>query len=119
MVIAGMPRLIGMLASVLLNVKAGVPSKARTAAAAAWTIGASSAVAPHGRSPISRESAVMDPYFVDRAAFSSSTASRTIRRNTASSFWSSAHDSDRMSTSIRTSVGIAFTDVPPATTPTL
>jgi len=47
------------------------------------------------------------------------TALFTIETNVASTLASSAHDSDRMSTSMLTSEGIEFTDVPPVTTPTL
>jgi len=58
------------------------------------------AVWPHGRSPITFRSAVMLPSRVERARFSSSTDDLTIDTNVPSTFFSSAHDSERMSTSI-------------------
>ena len=116
---AGMPMLIGTLASVLLIAYVGVSPNASDAAVADWTIGELAGVSPHGRSPMSFGSTAIFPSAVDRARFSSSTASRTTARKASSSFLSSAHASERMSTSMLTSKGIELTEVPPRTTPTL
>ena len=61
----------------------------------------------------------MGPSRVERARFSSATELFTIARNASSTFFNSAHDSERMSTSMLTSDGIELTDVPPETTPML
>jgi hypothetical protein len=58
------------------------------------------------------------PSRVDRAAFSRRRFA-TRARNASFTFFSSAQDSDRMSTSICTRAGMELIDVPPFTTPTL
>ena len=98
---AGMPRLIGRLASVLLNVNSGVRPAATAACAAICTIGASGGVRPDGRAPIEldvgadrafRWSTARDSPRPPPRARSRETSSRAsrVRRG----------DSDRMSTSI-------------------
>ena len=97
----------------------GVIPAERTAAAAVWTSGEVRGVSPEGRSPTSFRSTEMDPSRVERALFSSATASFMRPMNVSFSFSSSARDSDRMSTSIQCSTGMELTEVPPPTTPTL
>jgi hypothetical protein len=80
-VTAGMPSIIGRLASVLLVSISGFRPKALTAAETVWTSGVVSAVLPHGLSPISFGSATIFPSVVDRVLFSSSVAARTIASN--------------------------------------
>ncbi len=61
----------------------------------------------------------MRPSLVERARFSSSTAPFTMARNASSTPFSSAHDSERMSTSMLTLEGMELTEVPPRTAPML
>jgi hypothetical protein len=114
--IAGIPRLIGMFASVEEYSNSGRNPCALIAACASPTISHASSVRPAGRSPIFRISASIDPFRVDRNAFSAST-DRSIRsRKRASSFASSSGASDRRSNSVQTLLGIELIDVPPPVT---
>ncbi len=90
-----------------------------TTAVVVWTMGDEAGVSPQGRSPMSFGSASIFPSRVERTPFSSSTACLTSARNASFTFFSSAQDSDRMSTSMLTSAGIELTEVPPRTTPML
>ena len=74
---------------------------------------------PAGRSPI--VSTASDSLAVEAGhrAFSATSARRAARWTCASSLASDAADSERISTSMDVSNGIALTDVPPFTTLTL
>ena len=121
-VIAGMPRLIGRLESVL-DAPVGVCSapSAFDASSAVRTMGESSvcSFAPIGRMPIvSNFTAIFAGEFGHRL-FSAATPASMALRIRASAESRFASDSDRMSTSIDASPAIELTDVPPFTMPTV
>ena len=114
--IAGMPRLIGMFASVEEISKPGRKPCALIAACARRTSSLASSVRPAGRSPIFRISAATGPFRVERAVFSAATELATRSRKVASSRASSSGDSERRSKSVQTLLGIELIDVPPPVT---
>src|ERR1022692_3134911 len=92
--------------------------RARETATAVCTIGLSLAVWPAGRTPTSSAEADTGPRWFQRV-FSSATACRMAALNRVSRSWSAAGSAERMSTSIQASKGMALTEVPPPTRPTL
>jgi len=89
---------------------------ALTAAAVVCTSITSGLVEPAGRTPMDLGSTVILPSFVERASFSCAAACCRISRNFWFSVASASGSAERMSKSIHTSRGIAFTEVPPPVT---
>ena len=118
MVMAGMPRDMGTLESVLEmpSSRKGM-SLASNASAAACTTGLPTGVNPVGRSPINTNSTLISPLF--QRAFSSATAAIVTSFTRASSVASSSELFERMSMAKTASAAMEFTEVPPATVPTV
>ena len=118
-VIAGTPRLIATLASVLWLPSADDTFSAFDAASAVRMIGAVSDVRPAGRIPIVSILSVNGAFDLGQRARSSTSARVNASRSFASMAASDAADSLRRSISITPRSAIELTEVPPDTTPTL
>ena len=117
-VIAGMPSDIGTFESVLemLKPRKSTPSCSK-ASEVSCTSGLSLGVWPTGLSPISTKSTVISPRF--QRAFSSATASRAASFARCSRSASCSRSFDLMSIANTASAAMEFTEVPPATVPTV
>ncbi len=109
---------IGTLASVDPSLRRTGKFKAFETLTAVRTMGALSGVLPAGRKPTISGDTLTAPLPPQRL-FSSSTASLSAALNFAFSASSDFTSAERISTSIQPSKGMAFTDVPPPTRPTL
>ena len=115
---AGIPRFIGTLESVEPSRSISGICMARETAMAVWTMADSFGVCPAGRTPTSSAETATGLRLFQRR-FSSSTACFRAVWNFVSSAFNAAGSAERISTSIQASNGIAFTEVPPPTRPTL